>query len=36
MIMKAEPIYNAIKELKKENTIVAITTPKGAIKNRRN
>jgi len=29
MIMKVEPIYNAIKELKKENTIVAITTPKG-------
>ncbi|MGI6423185.1 MAG: tRNA (guanosine(37)-N1)-methyltransferase TrmD [Candidatus Dojkabacteria bacterium] len=29
MIMKIEPIYNAIKELKKENTIVAITTPKG-------
>jgi tRNA (guanine37-N1)-methyltransferase len=30
MIMKIEPIYNAIKELKKENTLVAITTPKGA------
>lgn len=29
MIMKVEPIYKAIKELKKENTIVAITTPKG-------
>ena len=29
MIMKVEPIYQAIKELKKENTIVAITTPKG-------
>ncbi|HHX99217.1 TPA: tRNA (guanosine(37)-N1)-methyltransferase TrmD [Candidatus Dojkabacteria bacterium] len=29
MIMKIEPIYNAIKELKKKNTLVAITTPKG-------
>jgi len=29
MIMKVEPIYKAIKELKKENTLVAITTPKG-------
>ena len=29
MIMKIEPIYKAIQELKKENTIVAITTPKG-------
>jgi tRNA (guanine37-N1)-methyltransferase len=29
MIMKIEPIYNAIQELKQENTIVAITTPKG-------
>lgn len=29
MIMKIEPIYNALKELKKKNTIVAITTPKG-------
>ncbi|MHC1716451.1 MAG: tRNA (guanosine(37)-N1)-methyltransferase TrmD [Candidatus Dojkabacteria bacterium] len=29
MIMKVEPIYKAIRELKKENTIVAITTPKG-------
>jgi len=29
MIMKIEPIYNAIEELKQENTIVAITTPKG-------
>jgi tRNA (guanine37-N1)-methyltransferase len=29
MIMKIEPIYYAIKELKKENTLVAITTPKG-------
>ena len=29
MIMKIEPIYKAIQELKKENTLVAITTPKG-------
>lgn len=29
MIMKVEPIYKALEELKKENTIVAITTPKG-------
>lgn len=29
MIMKIEPIYKAIKELKQDNTIVAITTPKG-------
>lgn len=29
MIMKVEPIFNCLKELKKENTIVAITTPKG-------
>ena len=29
MIMKVEPIFKAIQELKKENTIVAITTPKG-------
>lgn len=29
MIMKVEPIYRAIQDLKKENTIVAITTPKG-------
>lgn len=29
MIMKLEPIYKAIQDLKKENTIVAITTPKG-------
>lgn len=29
MIMKIEPVYKAIQELKKENTIVAITTPKG-------
>ncbi len=29
MVMKIEPIYKAIQELKKENTVVAITTPKG-------
>ena len=29
MIMKVEPIYKAIQELKKDDTIVAITTPKG-------
>lgn len=29
MIMKVGPIHNAIEELKEENTIVAITTPKG-------
>ncbi len=29
MIMKIEPIYNAIQELKQKNTVVAITTPKG-------
>jgi len=29
MIMKVEQIYRAIKELKKKNTIVTITTPKG-------
>ncbi|MGI5897706.1 MAG: tRNA (guanosine(37)-N1)-methyltransferase TrmD [Candidatus Dojkabacteria bacterium] len=29
MIMKVEPIFKAVDELKKENTIVAITTPKG-------
>jgi tRNA (guanine37-N1)-methyltransferase len=29
MVMKIEPIYNAIQDLKKENTVVAITTPKG-------
>lgn len=29
MIMKIEPIFKAIQELKKENSIVAITTPKG-------
>jgi tRNA (guanine37-N1)-methyltransferase len=31
MIMKVEPIYNAIQELKKKDTIVAITTPKGKL-----
>ncbi len=29
MIMKVEPIYKAIQELKQENSVVAITTPKG-------
>jgi tRNA (guanine37-N1)-methyltransferase len=29
MVLKIEPIYKAIKELKRENTIVAITSPKG-------
>jgi tRNA (guanine37-N1)-methyltransferase len=29
MIMKIEPIYKAIQELKEEHTLVAITTPKG-------
>lgn len=29
MVMKIEPIYKAIQELKTDNTIVAITTPKG-------
>ena len=29
MVLKIEPIYAAIQELKQENTIVAITTPKG-------
>lgn len=29
MIMKIEPIYAAIQELKREHTVVAITTPKG-------
>lgn len=29
MVMKVEPVYKAIKELKKENTKVVITTPKG-------
>jgi tRNA (guanine37-N1)-methyltransferase len=29
MVMKIEPIYEALKELKKQNSIVCITTPKG-------
>ena len=29
MVLKIEPIYAAIQEFKQENTIVAITTPKG-------
>jgi tRNA (guanine37-N1)-methyltransferase len=29
MVMKVEPIYKALQELKKENSIVCITTPKG-------
>jgi tRNA (guanine37-N1)-methyltransferase len=29
MVMKIEPIYKAVQELKKENTKVCITTPKG-------
>ena len=29
MVLKVEPIYRAKQDLKKENTIVAITTPKG-------
>jgi tRNA (guanine37-N1)-methyltransferase len=29
MVMKIEPIYNAIQDLKQKNTVVAITTPKG-------
>jgi tRNA (guanine37-N1)-methyltransferase len=29
MIMKIEPIFRALEELRKENTVVAITTPKG-------
>ena len=29
MVMKIEPIYKALQELKRENTIVAITTPQG-------
>ena len=31
MIMKIEPIYEAIQELKKENSIVAITTPQAKV-----
>lgn len=29
MVMKIEPVFNALKELKKENSKVLITTPKG-------
>jgi len=29
MVMKVEPVFEAIKELKKESSIVAITTPRG-------
>ena len=29
MVMKVEPIFKALQELKKENSIVCITTPKG-------
>jgi tRNA (guanine37-N1)-methyltransferase len=29
MVMKVEPIYNCLKDLKKENSIVILTTPKG-------
>lgn len=29
MVMKVEPVFEAIKELKKEGSIVAITTPRG-------
>jgi len=29
MIMKVEPIFNCLKELRKENSIVILTTPKG-------
>jgi len=29
MVMKVEPIYNCLKDLKKENSIVMLTTPKG-------
>ncbi len=31
MIMKIEPVYNAIEELKKKDTTVAITTPKAKV-----
>jgi tRNA (guanine37-N1)-methyltransferase len=31
MIMKIEPVYSAIEELKKKDTIVAITTPKAKV-----
>lgn len=29
MVMKVEPIFNCLKDLKKENSIVILTTPKG-------
>jgi len=29
MVMKVEPVFEAIKELKKEGSIIAITTPRG-------
>jgi tRNA (guanine37-N1)-methyltransferase len=29
MVMKVEPIYKALEELKEENSVVCITTPKG-------
>lgn len=29
MVMKVEPIFNALKDLRKENTIVALTSPRG-------
>lgn len=29
MVMKVEPIFNCLKDLKKENSIVMLTTPKG-------
>lgn len=29
MVMKVEPVFNALKDLKRENTKVLITTPKG-------
>jgi tRNA (guanine37-N1)-methyltransferase len=29
MVMKIEPIYKAVQELKEENSVVCITTPKG-------
>ncbi len=31
MIMKVEPIYEAVKELKEKDTVVAITTPKAKV-----
>ncbi|MDD4382375.1 MAG: tRNA (guanosine(37)-N1)-methyltransferase TrmD [Candidatus Dojkabacteria bacterium] len=29
MVMKVEPIFNALKDLKEENTVVVLTSPKG-------